>query len=359
MVRARIKNIDFELRTEGLLPAFVRSDEKRLRQIIINLLSNALRYTEEGAVTFKLTYRNEVAIIEVSDSGIGIAPEFIDRIWRPFERGERRDIQGSGLGLTITKLLVEILGGEIEVESTLGKGSVFRVRLMLPSVTPSVFDPRIMDLESKALPVNGYDGPRKTILVVDDDFNHLALAENFLTKYGFVVLCASSVDMAETMLADAAPDIILLDIDMPGRDGWSFARDLRTGRHQNTPIVMISGHANEEGLHRAALGLHDAFFAKPYNLDELLLQIAELLKVKLIMGKNRSVPVLRSLTEHERKRLLDAAEIGHASALRAELDDLRVAGVGPVSLMRAFEACLEQFDMEGLARLLEDHHEDA
>ncbi|WP_300015599.1 ATP-binding protein [uncultured Roseobacter sp.] len=356
---AHKKSINFELRAEGLLPAFVRSDEKRLRQIIINLLSNAIRYTEEGAVTFKLTYRNEVAIIEVADSGIGIAPEHIDRIWRPFERGERRDIQGSGLGLTITKLLVEILGGEIEVESAVGVGSTFRVRLMLPSVTPSVFDPDTMGPESNALPINGYEGPRKTILVVDDDFNHLALAENFLTKYGFVVLCASSVDMAETMLGDAVPNILLLDIDMPGRDGWSFARDLRAGRHQNTPIIMISGHANEEGLHRTEIGLHDAFFAKPYNLDELLLQIAELLKVKLIMDKNQAAPVLRSLTENERKTLLDAAEIGHASALRATLDDLRVAGVGPASLMRALDACLEQFDMEGLARLLEDHHEDA
>ena len=270
-----------------------------------------------------------------------------------------RDIHGSGLGLTITKLLVEILGGEIEVESTVGKGSIFRVRLMLPSVTPSVFDPGIIGPENNALPVNGYEGPRKTILVVDDDFNHLALAENFLSKYGFVVLCASSADMAETMLGDAVPDMILLDIDMPGRDGWSFARDLRAGQNQNTPIIMISGHANEEGLHRAEIGLHDAFFAKPYNLDELLLQIAELLKIKLIMEQDRSVPVLRSLTEEERKTLLDAAEIGHASALRDALNDLRVAGVGPVSLMRALEACLEQFDMEGLARLLEEHHEDA
>ncbi|APX13482.1 hybrid sensor histidine kinase/response regulator [Tateyamaria omphalii] len=356
---ARIKNIAFELRTEGLLPAFVRSDEKRLRQIIINLLSNAIRYTEEGSVVFKLTYRNEVAIIEVTDSGIGIAPEHLDRIWRPFERGEQRDIHGSGLGLTITKLLVEILGGEIDVESAVGEGSRFRVRLMLPSVTQNVFDHRTMNPESDALPVDGYEGPRKTILVVDDDFNHLALAESFLTRFGFVVLCASSVDVAKTMLADARPDIILLDIDMPGHDGWSFARALRTGHHQNTPIVMISGHANEEGLHRAEIGLHDAFFAKPYNLDELLLQIAELLKVKLIMGQERSAPVLRTMTDKERKTLLDAAQIGHARALRTALDDLRTAGVGPVSLMRALDACLEQFDMEGLARLLEDDHENA
>ncbi|MEM7471503.1 MAG: ATP-binding protein [Pseudomonadota bacterium] len=356
---ARIKNISFELRTEGALPTFVRSDEKRLRQIIINLLSNAIRYTEAGFVTFKLTYRNEVAIIEVTDSGVGIAPEHLNRIWRPFERGERRDIQGSGLGLTITKLLVEILGGEIEVESTAGEGSCFRVRLMLPSVTPSVFDTETMTPESNLLPVDGYTGPRKTVLVVDDDFNQLALAENFLSRFGFVVLGASSVDMAETMIEDAKPDILLLDIDMPDRDGWSFARDLRAGQHKSTPIIMISGHANEEGLHRAEIGLHDAFFAKPYNLDELLLKIAELVKVKLIMVKDSPAKELRTLTSEERKTLIEAAEIGHASALRTELDKLQLAGVGPLPLIRALEERLEQFDMEGLSHLLEVDHENA
>jgi len=263
---ARAKGIEFVVSTEGRLPTFVRSDEKRLRQIIINLLSNAIRYTEAGRVSLKLIYRNEVAIVEVQDTGIGIPPEHIETMWRPFERGDRRDVDGSGLGLTITKLLVEILGGDISVESAVGKGTTFRTRLMLPSVTPSVFDPQAVDAEAVTLPVTGYAGSRKTVLIVDDDHNHLSLADKFLSEYGFIVLVANSVAMAETMLDDATPDIFLLDIDMPEGDGWSFARSLREGPHPNTPIIMISGHAHEEGLHRSELGLHDAFFAKPYNL---------------------------------------------------------------------------------------------
>ncbi|MEM9268913.1 MAG: ATP-binding protein, partial [Pseudomonadota bacterium] len=123
---ARAKGIEFVVSTEGRLPTFVRSDEKRLRQIIINLLSNAIRYTEAGRVSLKLIYRNEVAIVEVQDTGVGIPPQHLETMWRPFERGERRDVDGSGLGLTITKLLVEILGGDISVESTVGKGTTFR-----------------------------------------------------------------------------------------------------------------------------------------------------------------------------------------------------------------------------------------
>ncbi|MEM6408598.1 MAG: ATP-binding protein [Pseudomonadota bacterium] len=350
---ARRKGIAFNVVTEGRLPHFVRSDEKRLRQILINVLSNALRYTDEGSVTLSVAYRSETAIIKVQDTGVGIAPEHLDRIWRPFERGDRRDQQGSGLGLTITKLLVEILGGEIEVESTPVVGSTFSIRLMLTSVTPNAFDPQSLDTEEVSLPVLGYEGPRKTVLVVDDDLNHLALVEKFLSKSGFIVIVANSVDMAEQILVDARPDIILLDIDMPDRDGWHFARALREEDYPTTPIVMISGHAHEDGLHRNELGIHDAFFAKPFNLDELLVQIAELIRVKLVRQNEASMPASRALSDGEKNRLIDLANIGHASGVRALLQELEAANAGDAELRRALHARLEQFDMDGLVKLLE------
>lgn len=354
---ARRKGIDFNVETKGRLPYFVRSDEKRLRQILINVLSNALRYTDEGSVTLSFTYRSETATIRVTDTGIGIAPEHLGQIWRPFERGERRDQHGSGLGLTITKLLVEILGGEIDVESAPGVGSTFSVRLMLPSVTPSAFDPQSLDAQGMPLPVLGYEGPRKTVLVVDDDLNHLALAEKFLSKSGLIVVVAHSVDMAETILVDARPDIILLDIDMPNRDGWHFARALRDGDYPTTPIVMISGHAHEEGLHRNELGIHDAFFAKPFNLDDLLVQIAELLRVKLVPQREVADTPMRALTSDEKARLIDTAKIGHASGVRSMLQELESAGAGDPDLRRAMSERLERYDMEGLVKLLEVGHE--
>ncbi len=356
---ARRKGIDFNVETTGRLPSFVRSDEKRLRQILINVLSNALRYTDAGSVTLSFAYRSETAIIRVTDTGTGIAPEHLDRIWRPFERGERRDQQGSGLGLTITKLLVEILGGEIEVESEPGVGSTFSIRLMLPSVTPSAFDPQSLDAQGVPLPVLGYEGPRRTVLVVDDDLNHLALAEKFLSKCGLIVIVAHSVDMAEAMLVDARPDIILLDIDMPGRDGWHFARTLRDGEYPTTPIIMISGHAHEEGLHRNELGIHDAFFAKPFNLDDLLVQIAELLRVKLVPQREDTGTATRALTPEERARLIEAARIGHASGFRSILQEFEREGVGDPDLRRKMSQRLERYDMEGLVGLLEVGHEPA
>ncbi|MEM9710298.1 MAG: ATP-binding protein [Pseudomonadota bacterium] len=352
---AHDKGIDFKLETEGRVPTLVGSDEKRLRQIIINLLSNAIRYTEKGSVTFNLTYRNEVAIITVSDTGVGIAPDKLQEIWRPFERAGQFGNQGSGLGLTITKLLVEILGGEIEVESTLGAGSQFRVRLMLPSITPSVFDTGDVAEKAASLPFSGYEGPRRTILVVDDDQNHLDLAESYLTGIGFVVLSVSSVAMAEIVMADARPDLLILDIDMPERDGWSFATELRAGKWRNLPIIMISGHANEERL-RPRIALHDAFIAKPYSLDDLLFEIAELLKLKLVLDEGTAAPASApvDLSVADRAALISDAQIGHAGAIRDRLNALDHNDRPASDLLRQLKEKLDAFDMGGIVRTLEE-----
>lgn len=358
---ARQKCITFKLVTEGKLPALVGTDEKRLRQIIINLLSNAIRYTDHGEVRLTLKYRNEVALIEVTDTGIGVSPENMDRIFRPFERAGQKGRMGSGLGLTITKLLVEVLGGEIAVQSTVGRGSTFSVKLMLPSISPSVFDEQSIDRASTVLHFIGYRGPRKTVLVVDDDLNHLSLADQFLSQLGFVVLTAASATMAEQMLDDAKPDVVLLDIDMPERDGWSFARYLREGKWRSIPIIMISGHANEGGLPRFELSLHDAFIAKPYSLDDLLVQIAELLKVELELAgvPSESIEPLSRLSARDASDIIESATIGHATGLRKKLKTLKSHRRCPPLLMARLEGLLDQYDMEGILKEVEEVHGNA
>jgi signal transduction histidine kinase/purine-cytosine permease-like protein/FixJ family two-component response regulator len=352
---AREKGIVFNWTTHGRVPALVGTDEKRIRQIIINLLSNALRYTDHGKVDLDLTYRNEVALITVRDTGVGIDPENLDRIWRPFERAGRSGRQGSGLGLTITKLLVEILGGEITVDSTPGKGSMFSVKLMLPSISTSVFDTKNLNKTVRQPGFVGYRGPRKTVLVVDDDLNHLTLTDHFLSNLGFVVLLASSADLAEQMLAEATPDLIVLDIDMPERDGWSFAERLRSKEWPNIPIMVVSGHADEEGMTGAKAALHDAFLAKPFNLDDLLVQAAELLKVTLILDTEEDAqkPLFADLTNADRRILLDSAANGHAAGVRQHLDLLRVENRGAASLLDLLEKRLNRFDMAGIVEILE------
>ncbi|MEL7211956.1 MAG: ATP-binding protein [Pseudomonadota bacterium] len=357
---AKDKGIRFTWRTYGRIPALVGTDEKRLRQIIINLLSNALRYTDKGHVKLDLTYRNEVAVITVKDTGVGIEADNLDRIWRPFERAGRSDRQGSGLGLTITKLLVEIMGGEIAVESTPGKGSTFTVRMMLPSISTSVFDTEDLNKTVQHPTLVGYRGPRKTILVVDDDVNHLTLTEQFLSNLGFMVLIAPSADLAEQMLQETTPDLIVLDIDMPERDGWSLAETLRSRDRPNIPIIVISGHADEEGMSDPKVALHDAFLAKPFNLDDLLMQVAELLKVTLVLSSDEDdqKPVAADLTEADRELLLESATRSHPAGMRAHLEKLRAENRGPTHLLDLLEKRLDRFDMGGIVEILEAPRDD-
>ena len=169
------------------MPTTVYADEKRLRQILINLLANAIKFTHSGGVAFIIRYRSPVAEFEIVDTGPGIQTSDLERIFAPFERGALGAAQphtGTGLGLTISKLLAGVMGGAITVSSTVGKGSSFRVTLLLSEVAqPS----RSAPLQA---PIFGYHGPRKTILVTDDDPAHSDLMREVLAPLGFILLSA-------------------------------------------------------------------------------------------------------------------------------------------------------------------------
>lgn len=352
---ARSKDIAFEVETRGNFPTWITFDEKRLRQILINLLSNALRYTEQGTVHLRVTYRNEIALIEVTDTGVGIDPQFLPRIWHPFERANHNGARGSGLGLTITKLLVEILGGDIGVESRVGQGSTFRVKLMLPSIAHDSIHEDSIARDARSLPVIGYHGARRSIMVVDDDLHHLALVSHVFEPLGFAVVTASNAEIALELLADFIPDLFILDIDMPGRDGWSLARHLRDGVLVGVPIIMISGHARDAKMPTEQLVLYDAFIAKPYNIDDLVIRTAELLKLELKL-RNDAVEIQDQPSELSAEHatfIVELALSGQASALRQFLSELEETKACPTQLLATLKAQLTSFDLNGMARQLE------
>jgi signal transduction histidine kinase len=178
-LQAKAKGIDFTFTRPDRIPAVVYTDEMRLRQILINLLSNAMKFTTRGEVHLGLRLRSEIAEFEIEDTGIGIAEADIGRIFEPFERVERTDVptvSGVGLGLTITKLLTQILGGELTVTSTPGVGSRFRVRLLLAEARGPRFIPK--GPERRLL---GYQGKRLTVLIADDDPVHWGLMEDLMS----------------------------------------------------------------------------------------------------------------------------------------------------------------------------------
>ncbi|MDU6375224.1 MAG: ATP-binding protein, partial [Bradyrhizobium sp.] len=215
-LQAAAKGIDFVFKRPAVLPLVVYADEKRLRQILINLLSNAIKFTQEGSVQFVVHYRSPVAEFEVIDTGPGIQPDDLERIFAPFERGALGAAQpqtGTGLGLTISRLLAGVMGGDIKVESKVGLGSTFKVKILLSEVTnPTRHAP------VKA-PVAGYLGPRKTILITDDDPVHRDLLREVLTPLGFILLSAPDGPSCLALAQHCQPDLFILDISMPGMDG--------------------------------------------------------------------------------------------------------------------------------------------
>lgn len=358
-MQAAAKNLTLDYKVEGRLPPFVRTDEKRLRQILINLLSNAIKYTQAGGATLTVRYRSQMALIEVADTGIGIAPEDIERIFEPFERGNSREAAlqpGIGLGLAITRVLARILGGEVTATSELGRGSVFQFRMLLPEPLEA---PESAPTHDRLV---GYRGDRRTILVIDDNSSQLVVVEHLLRPLGFHVFAATSGADGLALAERCAPDLVLLDVQMPGCSGWDIATRLRATFGGKLRIVMVSANAHEYRAGGDGAADHDAFLSKPVDLDALLDVIGRQLGIGWIAAEESGVqraggtvpaalpaaaaPYLDTLRRH--------IKVGHVRAIATLLDDLEAAvpdSAGSVAEMRRL---LDDFDLRALARRIDD-----
>ena len=360
-LQANAKGVEFAFEGAGALPPAVRADEKRLRQVLINLLSNAVKFTERGKVTLKVAYRSQIAEFEVADTGLGIRPEDISRVFEPFERGSLARAQfqpGMGLGLTITKLLVEIMGGDVSVTSEPGKGSVFRVRLML-SHAPGARRPIAGNAR-----ITGYLGPRRLVLVADDDDAQRNLMRDALEPIGFTVVTAADGAAAVAMAQECEPDLFLLDISMPGFTGWEVARRLReAGR--TAPILMMSANIGDVGSQPPHAPDHDGAISKPLDLSATLSRIEQLLKLTFVTDQAEAGaaspaaaavaapagPGSRPSAQHVQE-LMRLGEIGFVSGIEAKLAELESAELGAGPFVAAVRERIRVFDLRGYMALL-------
>ncbi|HEX7823166.1 MAG TPA: ATP-binding protein [Sphingobium sp.] len=273
-VQAAARGIEFEHVRAARLPVWVYTDEKRLRQILINLISNAIKYTASGSAGLTVLWRDPVAEFEVRDTGVGIAPEHFDRIFEPFERLETmRGQPGVGLGLTITRLLVDIMGGQLTVDSAPGVGSMFRMKMFFSEAPPRE-DRRTPDPRSRR-----YAGRRRHILVTDDDTAHLDLMRDLLTPIGFDLSFAGDGQAAVEAFRRQPPDLVIMDIAMPTLNGWDAARAIRAEHGDETPILMVSANVHDFQRLRRPDDPHDDYLVKPYEIAVLLDRIGLLLEL--------------------------------------------------------------------------------
>ncbi len=356
---AAAKGLEFHYRPASHLPDHVHTDRKRLRQILINLLSNALKYTERGAVSLSVRYRSEIAQFEVSDSGPGIAMADLERIFEPFERGSdvaARAIPGTGLGLTITKLLTQIMGGEVKVTATSPSGTTFLVRVPLSDATREAerHSSRAGPLTVDAQRICNYAGPRRRILLADDDPQHLELLGELLRPIGFTVFSARDGKTCLQLAEQCRPDLAMIDLAMPDLSGWEVAQQLRARAELGSMrLMIISANAHEYSARAEAT--HDAFVMKPIELSGLLEHMRTLLGLNWIYQpppaattvSNPAAALQTTTSQREPKTGAVSAPARVSFALngsRHHLEDLyRLGRIGHV---RGIEAKLRELEFE-------------
>ena len=328
-IRAAQKNLRFQyecrrIPAESEFPTAVKADEKRLRQVLLNLLSNALKFTEQGRVTLQVTYLGAVLRVEVLDSGRGIAAADLAKIFKPFEQaGDQRIQEGTGLGLSICRKLVHMMGGELNVESTEGEGSRFWFDIPLQVLEWENAPP----VRSPTVPrVSGYRGPRRTVLAVDDVAINRRVLADFLTPLGFNVLEAE--DGGETLRKAAAfqPAVIFMDLRMPGMDGFETVRRLREmPQCAETPVFAVSASVFEEHRRRALTAGCTAFLPKPLAFEMLLKTLAEHCGIEWVDATAEQDPFCAELTSPPPEALEEVrklARYGDVNQLVTTLESL-------------------------------------
>ncbi len=347
-IQAEARGIGFVYASPGRMPGIVFTDERRLRQILINLLSNAVKFTHTGEVRFSLRWRSDVAEFEVADSGIGISAKDIDRIFEPFERvdsGRNLASPGIGLGLTITKLLTQIMGGELTVSSTPGEGSRFTVRVRL---SEALQPHKPAPIESRVL---GYAGRRLTVLIADDDKVHRGLLQDLLSPLGFIVFAAPDGDACVRMAAECRPDLLLVDISMPGMNGWSVAKRMRQDGFDRLKIIVVSANAAELIRPEGEPHFHDDVVAKPIGLADLLARIRAVMQLEwtapdpVVEAPEETGPI-GALDPVDRRSLIELGSIGYVRAIHARLDQIEEAEPARSRTVARLRQLVSQFQIK-------------
>jgi signal transduction histidine kinase len=357
------KDIRFAAEIDALAPELVRADEKRLRQILINLLGNAVKFTRAGQVVFRLRYAREMALFEIEDTGPGMPPDELERVFEPFARGSAAGHSGSGgtgLGLTIAKMLTELMGGELTVESLPGRGTTFRVRLYLPELPSSAALPR------SSLQRIGYAGTRRCVLVVDNEETDRDLLASVLAPLGFEVRQAASGEACLALLRDPQrgfrPDAIFMDLAMPGIDGWETLRHIRREAIGPAALAIVSANAFDKALDNdVGIGPGD-FITKPVRVQELLDWLGRALALEWITAETAApagvadAPAIEAAgalpDEPHLRALQELVNLGYVRGIVKRLDQIEAESPACAAFVGRMRTMARGFQLDEMSGVL-------
>ena len=369
-VKAEEKSLQFSFDAAPDLPPAVRVDEKRLRQILLNLLGNAIKFTDVGRVILRvceLQPREQPAHpdetqharlrFEVEDTGIGMSPEQQSRLFHPFAQlGEsKRREGGTGLGLAITNALVQLMGGKIELSSQPGKGSHFWFELDLPRAEASVaVKPRRV--------ATSYNGPRKKIVVADDVAESRSMLVEALARVGFKVFDAVNGRDAIERVQLVEPDLVLMDLMMPVMDGAEATRRIRQlPGFERLPVIMVSASAGPEDHSKSSAAGASSFLPKPIDHDVLLQTIGEQLSLQWSYRDEGELPAASQPARdgwllppgEELERLYQAALVGSMREIQQLADHLGKLDPRYVVFATRLSELAKAYQSRALVQLLE------
>ncbi|MBW4581792.1 MAG: MASE1 domain-containing protein [Tildeniella nuda ZEHNDER 1965/U140] len=288
-IRAEQKGIEFVYLPDAKLPEGVEVDEKRLRQVLINLLGNAVKFTDQGKVLFKVSPIEDEASglkqeekaqcatdssqttclrFQIDDTGIGMSPEALEKIFQPFEQvsDQKRNAEGTGLGLAISQTIVQLMGSHIQVQSQFGAGSTFFFDVALPIAT----EWQQTTTNATGEQLVGYQGERQTILIVDDKWENRSVIVNLLEPLGFTVVEAEDGQDGLTKAIHSKPNLIITDILMPVMDGYQLLQQIRqTELLKTLPVIVSSASVSSIDQQQSLDAGGDDVLTKPVQVDEL------------------------------------------------------------------------------------------
>jgi CheY-like chemotaxis protein/anti-sigma regulatory factor (Ser/Thr protein kinase) len=346
-----------------------------VRQILLNLLGNAIKFTTTGQVSLRLRYGVEMAHIEVEDTGPGLSAQDLAHVFEPFARASAPGLgaPGAGMGLTIARMLTDLMGGELSVSSQPGVGSVFKVKLFLPELHASVpasggaATARGKTVAAARQPRLGYVGPRQRVLVVDNEEADRELLVQLLQPLGFELRTAASGHDALDLLASGyQPQAVFMDLAMPGIDGWETVRRLRVleqaTQRPAAHVAIVSANAFDKGLANPVGLPSDDFFCKPVRHADLLDWLAQRLG---LVWQEAQTPVVQvpkaavatALVYPDRAQLdalQEVVTLGFYRGILNQLDALEAAQPECALFVTRMRALARQFQFETMGQQLAD-----
>lgn len=312
-IKAEQKGVEFVYHLDGRLPTGVNTDEKRLRQVLMNLLSNAIKFTDKGKVIFTVKAdkvndidEEEITVhrvrFQVKDSGIGISPDHLEKIFLPFEQvgSIQKQSEGTGLGLAISQKIVGLMGGALQVQSQLGEGSTFWFEVELTEAKAWAEAIKLVPQGTIA----GFKGQPRKILVVDDRWENRSVVVNLLEPLGFEMFEAEDGRDGLAKIAQFQPDLVVTDISMPVMDGYEMLAQMRqNSQWSNIAVIVSSASVFDSDRQKSLDAGANEFLPKPIQAESLLAALQKLLQLEWVYEES---PVEKQAKTIEQ---IDLAEI--------------------------------------------------